>query len=204
MEVHLFPSMVPIWPGIFKELSAHPPPLTEGSSLHLEDTEEEDKQGRQGIRGEKRVFMPGAKINKKWNHFFTSSTNCIPLSSGSWMLGIWNRVKESYIWHLIQTVISPSLVLISPVALNLTQNSFFLASTHDQCVMISRWIPWVPLFFLVLVGAAATGASTWLLGASTAPLPPDSSGPLSFFRCCLFSRLLTLVSHAPSGDEAEA
>lgn len=62
------------------------------------------------------------------------------------------------------------------------------------------WIPWF-LFFLVLAGAA--GASVLVFGAPTLPGLSESSGPFSFLRCCFFSRLLTLVSHAPVGKQIE-
>lgn len=50
MALHLGPSTEPICPGIFTEMSAQPPPLTEGSSLQLEVTEEVDIGGKQGVR----------------------------------------------------------------------------------------------------------------------------------------------------------
>lgn len=80
----------------------------------------------------------------------------------------------------------------------ITPQTTFLAlnfALNPQIVTTARTLPLLPLFFLA--GALVTGTSTSAFGA---PIPaglPESSVPLSFLRCCFFSRLLTLVSHAP-------
>lgn len=67
-------------------------------------------------------------------------------------------------------------------------------------IKFAWWVPWFPLFFLVLVGAGTVDASTLAFGASTPLGLPESSEPLSFLRCCFLSLALTLVSHVPGGQ----
>lgn len=69
MLLHLAPSTPPIWPASFKEMSAHPPPLTEGSSLQVEETKQVYKKHyyrKHNLR--KEIIMAVQKMKTHYLH----------------------------------------------------------------------------------------------------------------------------------------
>lgn len=146
--------------------------------------------------------------NTKWskNNFIFNCRRCLKVSRCNMSKSI--RNKETHIQLNVSAL--PLPLAASPFVFGL--ECWFSASNIEQKkqkklhsdiifqnmimnFIFSRWLPLFPRFFLLVTEAA--GFSTGGLEASTLPGLPESSEPLSFLRCCLFSRLLTLVSHAP-------